>query len=31
MRSVSGLLARSVADLALGLDAVVGEHPHDPL
>jgi hypothetical protein len=31
MRSVSGLLARSVADLALGLDAVVGEHAQDPL
>ncbi|KAF6258940.1 amidase signature domain-containing protein [Scenedesmus sp. NREL 46B-D3] len=31
LRSVSGLLARSVADLALGLDAVVGEHAQDPL
>lgn len=31
VRSVSGLMARSVADLALGLDAVVGQHPEDPL
>ena len=31
LQSVSGLMARSVADLALGLDAVVGTHPQDPL
>jgi hypothetical protein len=31
LRSVSGLLARSVADLALGLDALVGEHEQAPL
>lgn len=31
LRSVSGLLARSVEDLALGLDAVAGTHPQDPL
>jgi hypothetical protein len=31
LRSVSGLLARSVADLALGLDAVAGQHDQDPL
>lgn len=31
LQSVSGLMARSVEDLALGLDAVVGTHPQDPL
>jgi amidase len=31
LQSVSGLMARSAADLALGLDAVVGQHPQDPL
>lgn len=31
LQHVSGLMARSAADLALGLDAVVGCHPEDPL
>lgn len=31
LRSVSGLMARSVEDLALGFDAVVGVHAQDPL
>jgi amidase len=31
LQSVSGMLARSAADLALGLDAVVGQHPGDPV
>lgn len=31
LQSVSGLMARSAQDLALGLDAVVGHHQEDPL
>lgn len=31
LQSVSGVLARTAADLALGLDAVVGQHPGDPV
>lgn len=31
LRSVAGVMARTTADLALGLDAVVGQHPNDPL
>lgn len=31
LQGVCGLMARSTADLALGLDAVVGQHPQDAL
>jgi len=31
LQSVQGLMARTAADLALGLDAVVGQHQDDPV